>query len=129
MYHVTQNKTTGFIAITSVIILSVILLLLASTLSLSTYLNSAGALDAENKEISYFLAYSCLDRALLNLAQNPLYAGNETVMIDANQCAIGPIALLGANRVIPASATYNNTITNLNTTVDPLLNFVSFKEQ
>jgi hypothetical protein len=69
------RKTTakGFIALISVIIISVVLLALASTLGSSSLLSRFDTLNSEFKRVSLGLAESCTSVALLRIGQNYAY--------------------------------------------------------
>lgn len=119
----------GYIVITSVIILSVVLLLLAQTLSGSGYFQRWGAAEFEIKERSYALAQSCIDKAIYGLSNDLDYVGNETVRIDKYQCIISPITTVGENSTILTQATVGSSTTKLKMVVDLYLDVVSFEEQ
>lgn len=131
-------KKNGFVVITSVIVLSVVLLLLAHALSISGYFQAEGALDAELKELSYFTAYACIDRALYKLSQDLDYTGDETLPIGAYTCTIQPLtteqssgggAGSPTDTIIRASATTNGASTKLRMVVDEYLAFISLTEE
>ena len=114
---------------TSVIILSVVLLLIAQALSTSGYFQAEGSLHLEQKEFSYSIAYSCIDRAWYKMSQDLDYAGGETLPIGDFTCILQPLASEGTNIVVHASATVNGATTKLKLVVNEFLTFVSFKEE
>ena len=122
-----MNK--GFIVLTSVIILSVVLLLIAQSLSMSGYFQSEGSLNFESKELSYFTAYSCLDRAWYKMSQDLDYAGGETLSIGNNTCTISPFTTQGTDTVIRTSSTAQGATTKLKMVVNEFFTFVSFQEE
>lgn len=127
-----MTRTTthsGYIALITVMILTAITLVLIASISLSTYYGRAGQLDSKLKEHAYFLAYSCLDRAILKLSYDPAYPGNETIDIETDQCLIGAIQASGSNKIITASASIGEASSTLVVTVDENLNIISFVEQ
>lgn len=126
MIHTKQQQ--GYIVLTAVIILSVVLLMLAHTLSTSGYFQRKGTLEFEFKEASYFLALSCTDRALAKLLQDFEYPGNETFTIDEETCHIDPIEFEGQNTIIETSATVGASETRLTTVVDQDFTIISFQE-
>ena len=123
------SKNSGFVVITSVIILSVVLIIIAQTLSTTGYLQRHGILDFEFKELSYFVALSCADRAIFKLSDDLDYTGNETAQVDTYQCTISPFTTEGSNTIIRTQATVNNSTTKLKVTTDVYLNIVSFAEE
>ena len=123
-----SKSQQGYIVLTSVIILSAVLLILAHTLSTSGYLQRKGTLEFEFKEASYFIALSCTDHALAKLLQDFEYPGNETLTIDTKTCHIDPIEFEGQNTVIETSATVEDSETNLTTVLDQDFAIISFQE-
>lgn len=63
-------RNHGFIAITSAIIISVLLLAIVFTLSLSGFFVRFNILDSEYKTRSEALAEGCVSKVFLNIAQN-----------------------------------------------------------
>ena len=122
-------KQNGFIVITSVIILSVILILIAQTLSSTGYLQGSNALNFEFKELSYYTALSCLDQALFKASQDLDYAGNETLTINGYQCTVSAFTTQSTDIVIRTSATTESSTTKLKMVVDQYLAIVSFSEE
>jgi hypothetical protein len=113
----------GFIALLSVIIISLLLLGLVATANTAGFFSRFSELDGEYKLGSYSLAEACVNVALLNLAQNYSYApGNQQVMVDSDSCYIDSIATTATTGtrktvLIKAHSAYKNTFTNLEVTV------------
>ena len=122
-------NTKGFIILTTVIILSVVLLLIALAISTSGYFQSSGALDFEFKELSYSLALSCIDRAYYNLSQDLDYVGNETISISGYTCHIDPVIVEGFETILKTSATAGTSTTKLKMSIDQNLAITAFQEQ
>ncbi len=103
-----QNK--GFIALITSIIISAVLLLVATNLSLTGFYARSNILDFELKEISFNLAEACVDTAILKIINNSSYhPTNEIVGIENESCIIESIT----GNVIKTKADYRNYITNL----------------
>src|SRR3989344_8321294 len=85
-YHFYRKLNTksnkGFVALISAIIISVILLLIATNLSLTGFYSRSNILDGELKEISSGYAEACVDTALLKLANDSGYTGGDSVNVD-----------------------------------------------
>lgn len=113
-------KINGYIAITVTIILSLLMLILAGTLGMSALLTRFETMDFSNKKSSYFMAKSCLDHALLKLAENGNYAGNENLDINSYQCSILPIETSGPDKIIKVRSKIMGATTNLKLTVNSL---------
>jgi len=84
----------GFIALTSSIIISLLLMTMVLTVSTSSFYARKGALEGENKRESLGLAESCMNIALLRLAENALYRpalDDDAVQIGDGDCVIDSV--------------------------------------
>lgn len=113
-----KNKSNhGFVALMSVIIISVILLLVATTLSRTGFSGRLNILDSEYKERSSALAEACVDTALLKLATEVTYASNlmpDIVPVGADRCTVNrPFDSSLDPITFETSATFQNATTNL----------------
>lgn len=110
---------SGFVALTSAIIIVLVLVTITVIASLSGFLGRFNILDGELKEVSTGLAEACVEIAILKLSQNPLYAGNENdIPLEDGACDILTIAPSGGNKVVKTRAIFNNSYTNLEVEVD-----------
>lgn len=107
----------GYIAITTSIILAILIMAVAISFGSSNIFTRFNVLDLTSKQTSYFVARSCLNRALLSLADNSNYSGNETIDVSSYQCVISPIETSGANKIIKSRAQISGATTNLKLTV------------
>ncbi|MBI2406545.1 MAG: hypothetical protein HYV25_03110 [Candidatus Harrisonbacteria bacterium] len=112
------SARAGYLAITVALILSLIILFVSVSLGANTLLARFNRVAYENKKVGGAAARSCGEIALLKLRGNPDYVGNETVYVGGYPCAILPIEIAGANKVIKTKATVAQTVTNLKLTVD-----------
>jgi hypothetical protein len=95
----------GFVALMSVIIISIVLVLLTVSLSFSSFYGRFNLLDTEFKIQSNNLATSCADMALLKLRLNSSYNlvfPGETVIVVGDSCTIKsltltPLLVIGTN--------------------------------
>ena len=127
-----KNNQAGYIALISAIIISIILVGMTFTVSRAGYFSRFGSLDAENKRISKGLAESCVNEALLRIAQNAGYTvsgSGESFTVDGSVtpplvCKIDSIANPSTylnnqkNVTITASAFYpaeNGTFSQIET--------------
>ena len=110
-------KSEGYIALTSALVITVLITAIAFTLSLSSFFTRANILNTNFKEVSHALAEACIETALLKLAQDSAYAGNEAIMVGSNQCSILTLESISNQKIIKASAVFQNTTTNLKITV------------
>ena len=124
-----HKKSDGFIVLTTVIILSVLLLLLAQTLSTAGYFQRRGILDFQFRELSYFSALSCLDRAIYKLSYDLDYTGNEVFQLGPYQCSVLSITYAQTITTIHTSATVDRSTTKLVGTADINLTLISTLEE
>ena len=116
----TAEKPNGFIALTSAVIISSVLLVLATTVSATAFFSRFNSLNTEYKRISLGLAESCVNSALLKIAQNYTYApaaGGDVVNIGSDTCIIrsAPYTTLGNKRTytITVQASYKGAFSNI----------------
>jgi len=124
-----QKKNSGFIVLTTVIVLSIVLLLIAQTLSTTGYFQRRGILNFQFRELSYFSALSCLDRALYKLTYDLDYTGNETLQLGLYQCSILSVTYAGTITTIHTTATVDQSTTKLVGTADVNLVLTSILEE
>lgn len=108
----------GFIALTSAIIVSAVLLIVTVTLSYSGFLARFNILSSEYKERSAALAEACVDLAILKLADDSGYPGNETISVGSDSCLIRPMQVSGSEKIIETQAIFQEAYTNLRVFVD-----------
>ncbi len=82
----------GYIALTSVIIVSLLLLTVITALSSVNYFSRYNILENEYKDRSFALAEGCVDYAIGRLAGNSNYIGNETVNIGVGTCQVASVS-------------------------------------
>ncbi len=120
----------GYIALVSAIIISLLLMAVAFALSFSSYFSRFNITDSSTKEISLSLAESCVDKALLSLAQNSSYGGNETITVDGTKnCSILPVETNGSQKTVKTSAVFQQATANIKVIVNlPAFTIVSWEE-
>lgn len=129
MIYRLQLKANGYIAITSSIIISFLLMTIVFTLSSASFFSRSNILDANQKEISLALAEACADSALLKLAQNSSYAGNENVNIGSDTCSILALESPPGQKIIKTWANYKGYRTNIKITINhPAMTILSWEE-
>lgn len=85
------NPQNGYIALTSVIIISLLLITITAVLSSANYFSRSNILESEFKERSSNLAEGCLNYALARIAGNPGYlptADDHSVLIGYGTCNV-----------------------------------------
>lgn len=109
---------SGYIALTSAIIVSILILAVILSLNFSAFFGRFNILASEYKENSLALAEACVEEALLKLAQNNSYSGDEEIAIGDNACRIFPI-VSGVQKTIQTKAVFQNAVSNLKVVLDP----------
>lgn len=91
-----NTQPRGFIALLSALIISTVLLLIATGGSLSGFYTRMNSLGNEYKERSFALAEACVQHTLLALLYDPLYAGDATTTLSGSEaCYTGSISKTG----------------------------------
>lgn len=122
-------REKGYIAISTAIILSILIMAVAGALGGYSFTTRNNIVDFENKHASYGAARSCLDQALLKLAEDSNYAGGEIFQVGEAECEVVSVAPSGPNSVIKARSQIRGATTNLQLTVDSAtLSTVSLEE-
>ena len=113
------KTNSGFAALMSSIIISVILLLVATNLSLTGFYARSNILDAEFKERSSALAEACADVAFIKLANDPDYTWAETIpVLGSDVCTIQTINPALDPITIQTKAIFQNATTDLQIKID-----------
>lgn len=111
MSYKIKVKQEGFIALVSVLLISVILIIITFSISASGYFTRFNVLDSESKKISLGLAEGCVQKAMLNLAYGSLTVP-QTVNIGTNSCKICS-QTGGAPNTIKTRAVFNHSYSNV----------------
>jgi hypothetical protein len=112
-----HNSSRGFVALISIIMLSVVLL--ATTLSLAQFglANRYFLLDLENKNRSEKLAEACVHMARISIYNDPLYDENSlTIPVGDDECTIVSVdadSPSSGESTIQARGQSNDSITNV----------------
>jgi hypothetical protein len=106
------------VALTSAVIISAILLAITASMSTTGFVARFNVLDAQYKEQSLALAEGCAHTALLKLAGDRTYTGNETVNVGMQTCRILPVTESGGQFTVKTTASVPEggtmqTVTNL----------------
>src|SRR3990167_10788444 len=89
-----KTDNEGFIALISVIVITMILLGTTATLGMKGFLDRFNILEGEAKEISAGLASACVESARIKIARDPAYdptlisPDGETLIVDDKECTI-----------------------------------------
>ena len=119
----------GYIAITSAVIISVLIMGVVFAVSFSGFFNRFNILDSSLKETANSLAEACAETALVKLAENSNYGGNENIIIGDEQCAILALETNGNQKIIKTKAIIQNAVANFKVTVDAAsLSIIAWEE-
>jgi hypothetical protein len=111
------SDRSGYIAITSALLISGLIVIVAVSLGLSSYLAQTSLARSYYKEASRALAEGCLDEALLKYAEDPAYAGDEVLAIGSDECEIVSVTPSGSDRIFRVTASFRSAVTNIEATV------------
>lgn len=128
MNRLDHSRRSGYIAITSALLVSGLIVLVAVSLGLSSYLAQTSLTRSYYKEVSRALAEGCLDESFLKFAEDPAYAGDETVTIGDDMCEIISVEPSGADRAFRVNAVFLQTVTNIEAIVAEDLVIESWEE-
>lgn len=104
-------KEGGYIALVSVLIITTLVLLIASSASLLGISESDMGLQENQAWEAFYLATACVEDALMKLKDNLEYTGGETLTFDNGTCAIELVEGIGnENRIIKVSGTAYNQV-------------------
>ncbi|OGY58983.1 MAG: hypothetical protein A3E61_02230 [Candidatus Colwellbacteria bacterium RIFCSPHIGHO2_12_FULL_43_12] len=129
LYSKFSRSRGGYIALTSAVIIVMIIISIISALSLASYFSRSNILTSEFKDLSLGLAEGCAEKALLKYSQDSSYIGNENILIGGRQCSILPIETSGSNKIIKTEATVESVTSNIKVTVNSAdLTLISWEE-
>lgn len=100
----------GYIALISVIIISLILLALTMTVSAQGYFTRFNGLDREYKRVSLGIAESCVNAALLKVGQTPVYQLTSDPAYDATVSAVR--VPVGSSYCLIKDVSYESPVNN-----------------
>ncbi len=123
-----SQSSGGYVAFTSVVVISAALLLLATAGSVRGWYVRSNVLDREFKLRSEALAYGCVEQTLLYLAKDPLFVGPATSTFKGGVCVVGAIEATILQKEFTVYATYQTAHTNIHIVVDDALEVTSWEE-
>lgn len=108
-----KKGQSGYIALISIIIIVALMMIISVAVSFSGFFSRFGILENEYKEVSSGLAEACGDAAILKLAGDWAYLGNESITVGFNNCLIVSIQDSGPQKLIRVQGIYQKSYTNL----------------
>lgn len=113
-----RSTTEGFIALISVVIISFVLLLVATTLGLKGFFSRFNILDSESKTKSAELVNGCIETARLKLANDNSFTtpSDTDIFINTEKCTyrVSSGGKIKAWSVVSKAETYYGVIVNIN---------------
>jgi len=105
-----KNKN-GYVALFSVVFISALLILIATSANLLSIGESDMSLQENQSWEASYLAVACAEDALMKLKGDPGYSGDETLNFNSGSCRILPIESGGdENRIIKTSSNAYNQV-------------------
>ena len=128
-----KNKfQKGYIALISILIISAIVVLIASSASLFSVSESDMDFQQTQSEKSFYLADFCAEYALMKLESVLNYSGNESVKIGEDSCIVYPIDGSGnTNRVVKTKSNFKNQVRKIEikvSQISPVMKIDSWQE-
>ena len=115
----TKNFNKGYIALISIIVISVLLITMGIVISFGGFFTRFTILENEYKKISTSLAEACAETAILKLIEDWNYAGGEDQTINLNSCSIVSVQdFNGSQKLIKSKAVYQGSHSNLEIAVE-----------
>ena len=108
----------GFIALTSALVISAVMLLIATGGSLAGFYTRVNSLNDEYKERSFALAEACASQRLVVLAVgDPTYLNSKTMNISGGVCSVSKVDTIGTapndTYQFRVQGVYGNSYTNI----------------
>ena len=125
------NNQKGYIALISVIIISALVLLIASSANLLSVSESDMGLQENQSWEAFYLATACAEEALQQIRDFAPFSGSGSLSLGQGTCTYTVIKLVGENRTIIASGTVGDAIRKIKITIDkinPDINIVSWQQ-
>ena len=122
----------GYIALITILIISGVVLLIASSTGLFGISETDMGLIENQSTEAYYLANACAEYALERLKNNLNYSGNETLDINDGSCYVHPLEGVGnEDRVIKVIGTLANQTRKIKITIEevnPSITISSWQE-
>lgn len=131
VYMIVNRHNRGFVALTSVLVLSAILFSISVTVTSRAISKVQVELSAYSEMQAKLLAHSCAEYALLELQRTLDYAGDETLTINDQTCDIVTVSGSGnADRGVQTKATVNEHVYRMEVAiseVSPVVRITSWR--
>jgi len=125
------KESGGYIALISVLIISAIIVLIATSASLVSIGESDMGFEENQAWETSFLAAACAEEALQQIKDSLPFSGSGNLSLGQGSCGYTVTRLIGQNRIINASGTVDSIVRKLKITIDkikPSINITSWQE-
>jgi len=118
-------------ALISVIIISALTLLIASSANLLSVSESDMGLQENQSWEAFYLATACAEDALQQIKDSPFFSGSGNLLLGSGSCDYTVIEEIDENRVITSAGIVGNVVGKIQITIDqitPTINITSWQE-
>ena len=110
------KTNSGFIALTTVLLILAVVLMIGLSLSLLGISEAQMGLQKNQSSRAYYLANLCAEETLMELKENSGYTADETKDIEDGSCMI----LVEGNWIVKVSANFQNQIRKMKIVISQL---------
>lgn len=121
----------GYIALTSILIISAIVLLIALSTGLLSISELNMGLEKNQSAEAYYLASACAEQGLQEIRNSDSFTGTGNLSLENGNCSYDVSQTGGENRTVEASGIVNNIIRKIKIsldTINPNINITSWQE-
>ena len=112
-----SSSRGGYVAVTAAIIIMAIMVVIVFVIGTSSFFSRDAISNTHFKEKSIALAEGCVQVAFFRIAENPTYAGGETVTVDGDPCRIISVIASGTSKIITVSSTFQTAHSNFRVSI------------
>ena len=126
-----NKNQKGYIALISVLIISALVVLIATSASLVSISESDMGLEENQAWESFYLATACAEEALQKIRDSAPFSGSGNLSLGQGNCTYTVTKLTGQNRIITAAGTVRNITRKVKITLDkitPNINITSWQQ-
>lgn len=121
----------GYIALTSILIISAIVLLIALSAGLLSISELNMGLEKNQSAEAYYLASACAEQGLQEIRNSDSFTGPGNLSLENGDCSYDVSQTGGENRTIEALGIVNNIIRKIKIsldTINPNINITSWQD-
>ena len=114
------TNSHGYITLLSVLVVGAVGMAIASSLLLLGLASSRTSFALEQSAQARMLADACVEEALQQIRDVPLFAGSNTLMLGKGVCEYSVTNLGGSGAFVTASSTVGNVVRKTEVTIDAI---------